>query len=82
MAIGEIKVLKARHMLLEQSLDEKHAQNRKDIHAVRNVMQEVVNTIHGMQLASAKSKGYWLGIGAAVSFALEIVKIAVEHFVK
>lgn len=87
----EIQLLKAQHITLQLSLEEKHQQNRRDIHEVRNKMQEMTDkflialdavkvAIHGMQLTSAKAKGYWLGVGAAVTFVFEMAKIAIEHY--
>src|SRR5580700_6176248 len=86
---AELQVLKVQHQTIARSLEEKHAQNRKDIHGLRNQIQttmdkfhatllELGTTIHKMQLTSARAKGYWLGIGATVTFLLEIAKILIE----
>lgn len=92
-AIRSIDVLKAEMEALARTLQEKHEQNRKDIHALRNSIQSLMDefykfcnsiteSIHRMQLTSARAKGYWLGVGAAATFIMEMGKILVEHIWK
>lgn len=103
-AIRDISVLRTEVDAIKTSLTEKHGQNRRDIHAIRNEMQlmadrfaakleqvgdkfmdfsrEITETIHEMQMASAKQKGIWLAVGGMATFGLEMIKLVIEHFWK
>lgn len=107
----EIAVLKSQHQTIARSLEEKHAQNRKDMHNWRNDMQtamdkawsetrearaeaqremkrvgdevkEIGKTMINLQLASARSKGFWLGAGAVFSVAVQLIGFWIEHLIK
>jgi SMC interacting uncharacterized protein involved in chromosome segregation len=89
----DIEVLKTQHQGLAKSLEEKHIQNRKDMHSWRGDLQksldmyyleikEIGKTMHTMQLTSARSKGFWLGVGAVFSFVLQMIGFWIEHAVK
>jgi hypothetical protein len=89
----DIEVLKTQHQGLAKSLEDKHQQNRKDMHNWRADLQksldmyyleikEIGRTIQNMQLTSARAKGYWLGVGAAFALLLHLAQLAVDHFAK
>ena len=90
---SDVAVLKTEHRGIRQELNEKHAQNRKDIHSLRNVLQgsmdkigieidKVWAEIQNMKLEGARSKGFWIAMGGVATFALEMLKLLVEHFWK
>lgn len=110
---ADMAVLKLQYSTLTEDLDEKHNQNRRDIHAVRNAVQsttdkvfetlnelkddlitqihenklsaakeadvkELSNSLHSMQINSAKFMGKLVGgaivLGALVSFGLRLLE--------
>lgn len=75
----DVAVLSAEVRQLNISLNEKHTQNRRDIHGVRNDMQEMSDNIHDIKLGSAKARGYWMGIWAAIVVVWEILRTIIEH---
>lgn len=79
---AKVEVLYAGFASFKEDIREKHAQNRRDIHGLRDTMQTFVDKWHSMQISQAREKGYWLGVGGVCVALVEIGKLVLEHLWK
>lgn len=79
---AEVRVLQTVVVGIEEKLEEKHGQNRRDIHRLGNTLATFMEKWHLMQIAQAKDKGYWLGVGGVCVVIAEIAKLVLEHYWK
>ena len=79
--------------LLNQKMDffikdmgQNHAQNRRDIHAIRDVAQttgeKVWLAIHNIELEGAKQKGKMLVIGSIISVGIGLIPELIKWLAK
>lgn len=86
----DVAVMKASLESLKLSFEEKHQQNRRDIHRISNFVQDMMDKVNGkmddmrenfneIKLGVAKNRAYWLGIWAAIVVGWEVIKTILEH---
>lgn len=68
---GELALIRSQQVI-------NHAQNRRDIHDLRNSTQDITDSIVQIKIKFARLGGYACGVGAAVSVFIKII----DHFWK
>lgn len=70
---GEIAAITERLDTTEQNVLDKHNQNRSDIHKLYNGQQQMIDSIHKINLKFAKMAGWAAGAGAVVALIAKII---------
>jgi len=73
--VTDIALILQEQKNVRADVSEKHAQNRKDIHALYNLTQDVIDKITNIRISNAR----W-NIGAGIITAI-VIKI-VDHLIK
>ena len=58
---------------IRRDINAKHKENRRSIHDIRGSQQEIVDTLHMLDLKFAKFTGYAVGAGAVVALFLKLL---------
>lgn len=72
---ADVATLKAGQTNLSRDLDDKHSQNRKDIHDIRGAMQTLVDIVTNLRIQNAR----W-SVGAGILTAI-LMKV-IDHLIK
>lgn len=57
-----------------------HAQNRRDIHDLRDIAQTAVDGLSELKIKWARAAGYAVGAGAVIGAVVSLITKAIEHF--